>query len=323
MVDMSKQQRRSMDIAEQPREPNWDSQRCMWWKRCGFDKNITMWQVIFGVVFFISAILLLVMLPLSFSYVEYDQWALKKNKIENTVELDTTYDVGRYFWGVDHAPLTYSRQYQKVEKDFSIFPSSGLEFTINVIFYYRIQKENLGKIYKSFGTALHSQVVNRANARIKNIAPLFDLEQYITHRPLITVALHSGLVDELASIWVDVPYNKFYLAEVKIPNEIKQRNLDASIQKQTNIEEKNRQLATLVRKETEKLEQEINANITLIGATAVASQERIHKEAEAIAEKVRSSADGLGMKNLFMQINVTDSTTKEKYVSYFAYLDSI
>lgn len=308
-----------MNIEQSRRGTDWLGQRCTYW--C-CNNNVETCQYVWGVLLFVSTILLLVMLPLSFSYVEYDQWALKKHTVENTVELDQTYDVGRYFWGVDRTPLVFSRQFKKVTEDFSIFPSNGLEFDINVVFYYRLQKDNIGKIYKAFGTAIHNQVVNRANARIKNIAPRFTLEEYITNRPVITHALHTGLVSELANIWVDVPFDKFYLAEVKIPNEIKQRDLDAAVQTQRNIQEQNNQLAALVRKETEKLEQEINANITLIGTTAEAIRVRIQKEAEAIAEKTTSSADGLGMKNLFLQINVTDPSIKEKYISYFAFLDT-
>jgi regulator of protease activity HflC (stomatin/prohibitin superfamily) len=324
------QKRRSMDIedgkqagARVQRENYWTEQRCVCMPKM-FSENVGCCQWTWGILLFIGTLLLLILLPLSFSYVEYDQYALKKNNIENTVEVDgSVYEVGRYYWGVEHVPLAFSRQYKKVTEKFSIFPANGLEFDINVVFFYKLQKDNLGKIYKAFGTVFDNQVVNRANAKIKNTAPGFSLEQYITHRPLITETLYNSLHPDLNSIFIDMPVDKFYLAEVSIPNEIKQRDLDAAVQKQRNIEEQNKQLATIVRKETQKLEQEINANITIVGATAQASYVRIQSEAQAVADKTKSSADGLGLQNLFLQINVTDTPTKEKYISYFAFLDTI
>jgi hypothetical protein len=132
-------------------------------------ENVTCSQWVWGITLFVSLILLLVLLPLSFSYVEYDEYALKKHTVENTVETDSTYDVGRYYWGVDRTALPFSRHFQKVTETFSIFPTNGLEFDVDVVFWYRIQKENLGQLYKAFGTSFDSQVRNRANAKIKNV----------------------------------------------------------------------------------------------------------------------------------------------------------
>jgi regulator of protease activity HflC (stomatin/prohibitin superfamily) len=286
-------------------------------------ENVTCSQWVWGITLFVSLILLLVLLPLSFSYVEYDEYALKKHTVENTVETDSTYDVGRYYWGVDRTALPFSRHFQKVTETFSIFPTNGLEFDVDVVFWYRIQKENLGQLYKAFGTSFDSQVRNRANAKIKNVAPTFALDDYITNRPLITTTLHAGLVPDLNNIYMDLPADKFYLANVEIPAEVKQKDLDAAVQSQRNIEEQNHQLAALVRKETDKLVEEVAAEIDLIGLTATAQADALKQEAEAVAEKTESAADGLGLKNLFLQVNVTTTPIKEKYIAYFAFLDSL
>lgn len=300
----------------------YDEEQCSYWPPC-IKQNISTSQCVGGCCLFIAFILIMILVPLSFSYVEYDQYALKKHSIKNTVETDKTYTLGRYYWGVDRKPMQFPRHFQKVTETFSIFPANGLEFDVDVTFWYRIQKNNLGLLFKAFGRTFNSQVINRANAKIKNIAPDFTLTQYITDRTTITSSLHGSLVDDLKEIYIDLPFDKFYLGKVQIPVEVRQRDLEAAIQIQRNVEEQNKQLAILVRKETDKLVGEVAAEINLIGLTASAEADRIQKEAEAVSEKIASSADGLGLQDLFTKINVTSTLTKEKYISYFAFLDSI
>jgi len=314
-------QQEQRDI-EQATKQSWSDARCGWWPKC-VKKNISCSQWICGLTLFTGFLLIMILVPLTFSYVEYDQYALKKHSIENTVDTTKTYTNGRYAWGVDRSALTFSRHFTKVTKTFSIFPTNGLEFDVDVVFWYRIQKDNLGKLYKAFGLTFDNQVENRASAKIKNVAPLFDLKDYITKRPLITETLHAGLIGDLSNIFIDLPADKFYLEDVRIPDEVKQKDLDTAVQSQRNVEEQNHQLSALVRKETDKLVQQVAADISLIAATAAAQSEGIKKEASAIAEKTEASADGLGLKNLFLQVNVTDTPTKEKYISYFAFLDSL
>jgi hypothetical protein len=306
---------------QNPKPVDWNEQRCSYWPMC-CKNNITSCQVASFIIILVGLLLVLIFVPLGFSYVEYDQYALKKDKFSNQVEAQTTYEVGRYWWGVDKTPLAFNRRFIQVTEDFAIFPSSGLEFEIEIVFFYRIRKDRLGELFKSFGIDFHGQVVNRASATIKNAAPAFDLEEFITARSLISEALYASLIEELSAIWIDVPADRFFLSEIKIPEEVKQRNLDAAVQQQRNFEEQNRQQATLVRKETEQREQQINANISLIGSTATATANRIRTEAQAVTDKVISSADGLGLQSVFNQLNVTDTRIKEKYISYFAFLDS-
>jgi hypothetical protein len=45
---------------------------------------------------------------------------------------------------------------------------------------------------------------------------------------------------------MDLPFDNFRLGRVDIPTEVKERDLDAVVQSQRNIEEQNHQLATLV-----------------------------------------------------------------------------
>lgn len=299
----------------------WEDQRCAWYPNfCR--QNIQFCQCTWGILISIGVLLTVILVPLSFKDVEYDQYALKRNTLTNKVDVDTVYENGRRFWGVNFEAVTFPRQYQEVRETVDVFPDNGLEFQINLILFYRVQFENIGQIFKSFGTVFDNHVRARINAKIKNQAPVFSLQDYIEHRPTVTRQLHTGLVQELTAIWMDLPFDKFFLTTVTIPPDIVEKDLEAAIQQQKNVEEQNRQREIVVRKETTQLVEAVQANITLINATAHASAVRVQKEAEAVAEKTLASADGLGMKDLFVQINVSDIALKEKYVAYFAFLDS-
>lgn len=234
---MSTQQRTHVDIEIPERKSNDPEILDAWPKSMRNGPT----QCCFWATIAIGLLLTVILIPLSFSYVEYHEIALKKDTITNEVDTGSVYTNGQYFWGVNKKPLSFPRQYQIVKQDFSIFPSGGFEFDVSVVFWYRLNPEKLGSLYNSFGNAFHSQVVNRANAQIKNRAPDFTLEEYITRREEITRALYDALVDDLDEIFIELPADKFYLAEVQIPSEVRSRDLTAAVQEQRNLEERNNQ----------------------------------------------------------------------------------
>ena len=246
----------------------WTKSECGFWTCFGFDKNPTFWKWTWAIIAIISLLLLIILLPLSYSYVEYYQYALNKNTITNKVDMSKVHENGRYFWGVSHEPVTFPRHFQLMELTVPVFPSNGMEFDVDIDFYYRLDKDNITNLYQAFGQTFDNQVEIRAKAKIKNSAPEFSLEQYITDRTALTQHLHDDLQDELDRVWIKVPFDKFYFGEITIPESIRQRDLDAAIQRQRNIEEENRQKATVVRKETKRLENEVFANITKIESYA-------------------------------------------------------
>jgi hypothetical protein len=135
----------------------------------------------------------MLIISLSFHYVEYDEIVLKKQNLVIKVNLDETFEVGRYYWEVTYTPVTFPRQFQKVKETYSIFPTNGLEFDVDVVFWYRIQPENLGPLFKAFGKSFESQVINHDNAKIKNVAPNFDITRRLMKFSWIFRLIISGL----------------------------------------------------------------------------------------------------------------------------------
>jgi len=130
-----------------------------------------------------------------------------------------------------------------------------------------------------------------------------------------------------------------------MPATIEQRNLDAAVQLEVNTQEENEREAILVQTETDRLEQLIIANITIVNAnatalvalinaeasaavvtldaTADASIKRAGDEAVAEASNLLATTEGDGFDNFFAALNLTadtDEAIMSKYIAYFALL---
>ena len=204
---------------------------------------------------FIASLMMVIMIPLSFHYVEKDEIALKKNTVSNEVALDRAYTNGRYGWGLAREPLVFPRGNQRQVMTLDIFPSNGLEFKIEVQFYWRIDPAHLVDLFRKFPKSYPGQVASRANSQSKNTAPSFSIEEFKTQREKIRGALYDSVVASLFELHVIVPRHLFLLTSVSLPDQIKQKDLDTAVQFQDNIREQNKQQAELVRKETQRQEQ--------------------------------------------------------------------
>jgi regulator of protease activity HflC (stomatin/prohibitin superfamily) len=205
----------------------------------------------------------------------------------------------------------------------AIFPTNGLEFSIEVTFYWRIKKDELGQLFEKYALTYPTQLESRAQSKMKNEAPNFTIEQYIRERPLITRTLHQVLQAELALIHIECPQRFFSLTKITLPTEIKQRDLEAAVRTQLNTKQQNEQAAELVRKETERQVQEINANATLVGIDAQSTKDRLIEEAYAQGNRTISDSNSLGAQTFFTTLSVTDPVTKAAYIRFYALEESI
>lgn len=270
-----------------------------------------------------SAIVVLSVVPESFAYVEYDQWAFRKDTIENSVDTGRVYGNGRYAWGTQYDPLTFPRPYQRADLKLAIFPSQGLEFEIGVTFWYRLRPDQLPQFFSKFGVSFQGQIASRANAKIKNAAPLFPIEEFITNREHIADALHHALETEMNSIYIEAPRHLFFLTDINIPATIRERDLDAAVIREKNKEEQNHQRALQITAETQRMVQEISSNITFTAASANAKRVQLIAEANAQSTRLIESADALGLHDLLVRINSSSPTVAAEFVRYYALLENL
>lgn len=297
-------------------------------------------------------VMLVSLLPASFVYFEYNEMGFIKYTITNRVDTESAYEMGRYYTGPSHAAVVFPRSYQRVDSRLAIFPDNGQEFYVNVVTFFRLDINRLATIYEQFGT---SSVVNQADIRIsseiKSLSPLFSLEDYVLIRNDIKHTFfhgdgndNVGVSADLLEIGLILDLDKFYLAEIELPDSILDRNLDAAVQLEINTEEENNREAILVQTETDRLEAIIIGNITRVNAEADATVQYINAVADAnivafdavadaevsrVVDEAQSEADnliavteGAGLNNLFAETAIAgDSAVMYKYIEYFALLN--
>jgi len=263
----------------------------------------------------IGLLLILILVPLSFSYVEYNQYAFKKNTATSVVDTSEVYEAGTYAWGLGNTPVIFPRTFQLIEYtpaadgSLTIFTDDGLQITIECSFQYRLIKANIAALYHTFGLSFGPQVVNIAKSILKNVAPSFTTQDYYVNRDKIEsqmeAALATGLLNET---FVEV--GQFQLRTVTLPTNIATTLLNTQIQAQNNAREVFVQNATVIRAQTLVLQQETLSNITRIRATAQAQATLIAAQASAQAIQIRATSKQTGLRNLFGVLNLTTPELK-------------
>lgn len=297
-------------------------------------------------------ILLIALLPASFVYFEYNEMGFVKYTITNDVDTTEAHAMGRYYTGPSHAAVVFPRPYQRVESTLAIFPDNGQEFEVTVVSFFRLDMDRLSDIYEQFGTSsVDTQATTRIESEIKSLAPNYALEDYILKRSEIKDTFYYGQDDniglqaDLDDIGCILEHDHFWLELIVMPEEVTDRNLDAVVQLELNSQIENEQEAILVQTETDRLEQMIIANITVVNANADATVQYINAVAdatiltldasadatvarlldEAVAESnsMLAQTDGSGFNALFAGLGITNTSAKKKYIQYFALLDKM
>lgn len=186
-----------------------------------------------GVIVFIGLLLMCILLPLSFSYIDYYDIAFKKNTVTNDVIENKVYGVGRYLWSPSHTPFKFSSVYQRISyrgSDLLVFSKRGLEFQIEVDAYYKINQTNVIPIFKDFGQGYDERFRDAIKASIKNTAPLFTLEEYLTQREKITRVMHNDVNKNLHSLHIHIEPYKFTVLRINFPDAIKNKSLQTAVQ---------------------------------------------------------------------------------------------
>lgn len=232
-----------------------------------------------GGIFLVVGMIILI---LSFNYVEYNEYVFKKYNLNNKVYMDMVYENGRYLWGPDHKKISFPRDYQCVDfEQLSITDSDGKELFLEISFYYRVQKNNLNKLYNQYGNNIHLTVKSKTESVLKNTAPLYSTEDYLTKREEISFVMNKNITETLELMWLDVETNKLNLKRVQMSNNVQEKYLEAAIK----VEEEEQTIyqgkADEIRAETEQFVSEYSVNSSLVYATSIAEATRIKAEATA------------------------------------------
>lgn len=245
----------------------------------------------------VGSLLLIILLPFSFSYVDPWQYGLKQRKTTGKVSTNKVYDAGRYFNGPDFKFFKYKSDAHFVKlEQLAIFSSGGeesigLSFNIDVDFTYFIIEEEVGQLHLDLARTYESVVQSRTVDAIKNSATSVTFQDYFQNRE----AVEEQFRDAIIARWNEAPslhvaLDQLHVGRIRIPESVAEKQLQAKIQVETNDKERFLQDARVERETTavivnsinldkEKLLLETNAEANLIRATAKATSEQIKANA--------------------------------------------
>jgi len=134
------------------------------------------------------ALLLVILLPMSFAYIDYWEYGLKQRKSTGKVYTDKVYAKGRYFVGPDYKFLKYQADaHLEHLEDVAVFSdggedSVGLSFLIDVDFTYFLKEDEIGKLHKDLAKTYAAVILSRTIDGIKNSATTVSFTDYFQNR---------------------------------------------------------------------------------------------------------------------------------------------
>jgi len=266
-------------------------------------------------------VFLLILLPLSFSYIDYYDYGLNQRKSTGKVNTDKVYSGGRYFTGPDNKFLTYPADQQILHfEDLTVFSdgdndSIGLTFLIDIDLTYSIQKSKVGLLHRELASSYESVVRSRTTESIKNSAISIKFKNYFQTRTEVELQFRNAV----QTSWnvepqLHVTLDQFHIGRIKIPESVASKQLEALVQNERTAKEKHLQDATLEREVTEVLVNEINLKAEKLLKNSKAKARLLVANSESESMRITLAAMNKGTKDLLNEIDLVGQNETIAYM---------
>jgi len=276
----------------------------------------------------IGILLLVVLIPISFSYIDYYDYGLNQRRTTGSVNIERVYPKGRYFTGPDHKFLKYPADTHFVHIDeMTVFSASsgnnesiGLEFKLDIDFTYQIIEDEVGLLHKELANSYGNVVLSRVKDAMKNEAIYITFNQFFQSRMEVERQLFRAVEKRL-----DVPpkthvkLDQFHLGRIKIPAAVANKQLEARVQNERNDMEAYLQEAEIERQKTTVEVNKINLDQDKVLKTSKAEGDLIRAKAVVEADEIKNQAQLKGTKSL---VTATGISTQD-HKTAFTYLKNL
>jgi hypothetical protein len=277
---------------------------------------------------FLGGLLTVIFVPLSFKYVEYDQYGLKQS-YTGEVDTSTVYTSGRYPLGVSSNFVLYKADaHRAIFDDLSLFSAAsgsgssnsssvGLEVLVDIDLTYLLKQEEIGNLHEALASSYPTVVNSRTKDGIKNVAIFITFEEYFKNRTLVEARFRRAVQDR----WDAPPalpcvLDQFHLGRVKISETVAQRQMEARIQVERNDREDFLQQAQVEREVTSVTVNQIMLQEQTTLRTAEAEASLIRARATVEAKETLVEADTNGTQNLVTTLgfDTQESVIAQQYI---------
>lgn len=260
----------------------------------------------------IGVLLMVILVPLSFGYIDYYEMGLRKGRVNSKVSVFPVYSYGRYLVGPSYVFQKYPSIVQTIyQPNVSCVSTDKLETDIEITIGYQINPVYLGELQVEFNTRYNTVVQSRAISALKNAAAQFTTEQFFTNRSYVSETLHKAIRKDLeTNLYVRVPY--FYMGLLSVPALVAKKQSQTAVQNQINLQQVYENQAALIRKDTTTLANSLENNATVISETGKTEANSIVSQAKSQAfqyvELIRSQA----LADMFKTLCIKDAQTMSK-----------
>ena len=254
----------------------------------------------------------------SFKSVGATQYGLKINWINKRID-ENPYGPGFHYIGLENTFIIFPSTAQEItffEPDLtddvkdSTSPldsrsADGLLIEIQLSFHYRLNKDTIYDLYKTFAKRYETAISGQARSTLRDSAAQFTAIEFFYNRLEIASEMQAALSVALEGLYATVAF--FQLREFDLPDDFEASIRAVQIAQQDVEAAKYEQAAAIVRAETQIYEAMALKNATIVNAEASAEAFLIDINAQAEAINITLTATQLAYYGMAQQLNWTST----------------
>lgn len=178
------------------------------------------WSKIALVIGGVLAGLFVILITISFSYLDYDEYGFKRQKSTSRIFTDHVYKGGRYMMGPDFDFKIYPAAAKTVSlARTTVFSKDTLEVPLDIHFHYFLRPSQLHILHRKYQLTYHAVIRSTAMDALKGAAVEFTTEQFIKERLKIEKAMSLAVRVRIGGKCCDESCTKYTCVPNCIPVE--------------------------------------------------------------------------------------------------------
>lgn len=254
-------------------------------------------------------------------------YAIRYNAFTKAAATESIYGPGRYVIGPFNSFLLFPSSVQNLEfiSDSGLRPSGkrydslhtrtkeGLGLHLQLSLQYRLQKENIGKLYTEFNVRYQSVFTSGARDTLVKAASEYNAEDLWARRKEFGERMQQMVAEQLNKTYADC-WN-LQLTSIDLPDSFEDSLTRTQVQEQTMLLRQKQQISTKIRAETSVIQAQYDrqVKVTLAAGQANYTVQTQHAEAEARQLRIDTESGILELLQNTLELSTDDLVTYQRY----------
>lgn len=277
-----------------------------------------------GITTGIISIIAIVLIAISFSYVEVNEVGLAKGRVSQRVDTSKVYKmdfdtIGRHQLGPNKQMETFDAAFQQESFQLSIITQESKSIATLIKAVYRIKQDEMGDLYEDHTKNWKVQAKTKIEEAIKNLAPNYPMEDYIQNLEKIRVAFQTKIQQVLNDTHLMLPDYCLMILDVDPARDVIQQKLQNAVELQVNAKQLFQREVELIKQDTEVQKQNITSTRSRITKTGEAQKNEIIQISLATKRTMIETAQSEGFDKYFDFFGITDPNQRALFLELRAY----